>query len=107
MDKSIVNAENIFARAIELPSAAREGFMAVQCGNDAALRHEVESLLRAHEQAGNFLGAIPEPQERDAKVARAISPGGTSIMNAAAYAEAFLRQAEAQGESLADTYVGS
>ena len=29
-------------------------FLDKTCGDDAALREEVESLLRAHEQAGSF-----------------------------------------------------
>src|SRR5258708_20669708 len=33
----------------------RAGFLSQACGDDEALRVEVESLLRAHEQDGSFL----------------------------------------------------
>ena len=70
MDTAIANAENIFAQAIELPSGpARDHFVTVQCADNSALRREVESLLCAHEQAGEFLRPNsrrehpPEPPE--------------------------------------------
>jgi len=37
----------------------RAAFLAEACAGDEALRHEVESLLAAHEQAGSFLEAPP------------------------------------------------
>jgi eukaryotic-like serine/threonine-protein kinase len=42
--------------------AQRAKFVADACGSDVAMRHEVESLLAAHEQAGDFLEqpALPE-----------------------------------------------
>lgn len=47
----------IFARALELPDGApRLAYVNQVCGSNAELRTEVLSLLRAHEQAGNFLG---------------------------------------------------
>jgi non-specific serine/threonine protein kinase/serine/threonine-protein kinase len=39
--------------------AARRGFLDRACGDDAELRREVESLLAAHAQAGDFLEAPP------------------------------------------------
>jgi serine/threonine protein kinase len=65
MDKTVVTAETVFARALELPpGAARDEFLTRQCGNDTALRREVESLLRAHEQAGGFLRAESDATAR-------------------------------------------
>src|SRR5439155_26576244 len=132
MDKSSPNATSLFERAIELPAgAARAQFVAAQCGSDGALRQEVESLLRANDQAGGFLasassddgtlasvqsrGSSPRPspprEEREknsrpkAKAEKSSRPNGqteknsrsllarssTLAMNAAAYAEVFLR----------------
>jgi serine/threonine protein kinase/Tfp pilus assembly protein PilF len=48
--------QDIFARALELETqTARAGFLADACGGDARLRSEVESLLRAFGEAGDFL----------------------------------------------------
>jgi serine/threonine protein kinase/Tfp pilus assembly protein PilF len=41
-----------------LPPQQRAEFLARACGSDDALRHEVESLLAAQEEAGDFLGPI-------------------------------------------------
>jgi serine/threonine protein kinase/WD40 repeat protein len=52
----------IFEAALELTSPeARSGYLLGVCGNDAELHARVESLLRAHDQAGGFL------RESDAK----------------------------------------
>ena len=48
---------DIFAQALEQKSPAeRENYLAQACQGDPALRREIDSLLRAHEQAGDFLG---------------------------------------------------
>ena len=91
MDKSAANAQDVFAGAVELPRGdARARFLAARCGHDTALLCEVESLLRAHEDAGEFLNPPPPapaiPAELRASVAQ-----GTVMMNAAAHADAFLR----------------
>lgn len=38
--------EEIYHAALEIAPAAREAFLRNRCGDDAQLRHEVESLLR-------------------------------------------------------------
>ena len=49
--------KEIFAQALEKKSPAeREKYLAEACQGDPELRQEVESLLRAGEQAGDFLG---------------------------------------------------
>ncbi len=49
--------QEIFARALGKKSPAdREKYLAEACRGDPELRREIESLLRAGEQAGNFLG---------------------------------------------------
>ncbi len=45
----------IFDEALEQDEHNRTAFIAQACGGDAILRREVESLLRAHQQADNFL----------------------------------------------------
>jgi serine/threonine-protein kinase len=42
-------------RLLELPPAQRDDFLAQECGDDAALRHDLLSLLQAHEAAGDHL----------------------------------------------------
>jgi len=45
----------IFTEAFRLPVDARAAFLERACSGDENLRTKVESLLRAHEQAGDFL----------------------------------------------------
>ncbi|MGD8375208.1 MAG: tetratricopeptide repeat protein [Acidobacteriota bacterium] len=56
-------AYRIFSGAIELPDAERLAYLDRACGDDAALRAEVESLLRADRAACGFLesGAASNP----------------------------------------------
>ena len=46
---------DLFAAALERPAAERSPFLAGACGEDLGLRGEVESLLAAHEEAGDFI----------------------------------------------------
>lgn len=45
----------LFHAALELPIEGRSAFLHTACGSDAGLRQEVESLLSAHEKAGDFV----------------------------------------------------
>ncbi len=47
---------DIFAMALDFEGDARAVWLDRACGDDAALRAEVESLLEAHDAAGAFLG---------------------------------------------------
>jgi len=49
-------AHDLFARALELEEAAREAFLAGECGDDAELRLEVQRLLVDAERADSFFG---------------------------------------------------
>jgi eukaryotic-like serine/threonine-protein kinase len=50
------NAEDIFAEALRLTNAAeRAAYLDRACGGNQTLRQEVESLLSAYAEAGNFL----------------------------------------------------
>ncbi|HKH74027.1 MAG TPA: protein kinase [Vicinamibacterales bacterium] len=46
--------KQVFQAALERSPASRPAFVAHACGDVRSLRAEVESLLRAHEQAGSF-----------------------------------------------------
>jgi eukaryotic-like serine/threonine-protein kinase len=43
-------AKDLFLAAVALPPDARSAFLAEACGEDAALRHEIESLLAFHDE---------------------------------------------------------
>jgi predicted ATPase/serine/threonine protein kinase len=49
----------LFHAALELPAANRAAFVSGACGVDLDLRREVESLLEAHDRAGDFATAPP------------------------------------------------
>jgi eukaryotic-like serine/threonine-protein kinase len=49
----------LFNAALGRPEAERAPFLADQCGEDAHLRQEVESLLAAHGDAEGFLSGRP------------------------------------------------
>ncbi len=95
MNPSPLNAEDVFSRAIELPTGtARADFVRAQCKNDSAVRREVESLLQAHDAAGTFLNEPVVKTTSRRPVESGIRTGlhGTAALNAAAHAEIFLCQ---------------
>ena len=47
--------EEIFSAARDLPPLGRAAFLERVCGGDAELRRQADSLLAAHDQAGQFL----------------------------------------------------
>ncbi len=51
----IPSSKEIFQQALPLAQEARAAYVAHVCGDNAALRAEVESLLAAHETASQFL----------------------------------------------------
>jgi serine/threonine protein kinase len=71
MSESRERAEHLFEAALALSSAARQSFLAQSCGDDKALRIEVEELLQAHAE-GEFLeqpaAPLPGRFEPDALV---------------------------------------
>ena len=60
MKRGTDRLREIFAGALALPPADRAAYLEQACKDDAALRQEVENLLHAHDQSGNFLEA-PAP----------------------------------------------
>ena len=68
------NERSLFLRALELKAAERATFLDREgAGNDAALRRQVEALLRAAENAGDFLEAPPTGLSRDADATRLVT----------------------------------
>src|SRR5512140_671408 len=55
MESSERNPREIFAAALGLTEGARNTYLEKSCSGDDALRREVQSLLQAYEQAGDFL----------------------------------------------------
>lgn len=85
------DAQEVFAEAMELPPGeARAQFLVARCGNNTALLREVESLLRAHDEAGDFLNPPPTNAALRVKLPALLSQS-TVAMNPAASADAFLR----------------
>jgi serine/threonine protein kinase len=62
MSQSNEREEHIFARALAIPVSERPRFLEVECGADLELQARVESLLRAHESAGDFMESHPAPE---------------------------------------------
>jgi WD40 repeat protein/serine/threonine protein kinase len=48
----------IFKAAVRLSPERRAAFLDQACASDGELRHEIESLLRAHDASGSFLGDL-------------------------------------------------
>jgi serine/threonine-protein kinase len=101
MNQPATSAENVFARALELPvGPARDELLAAECAQDATLRREVESLLRAHDAAGAFLSErantppAPSPQAQR-----------TTAIDAAAHAEAYLRGVDQGGKLPVENFI--
>jgi eukaryotic-like serine/threonine-protein kinase len=67
--------KQIFQDALERARSDRPAFVAEACGADADLRREVESLLAAQDEAGQFLdAAVPEAAGPDSLTGRRIGP---------------------------------
>lgn len=102
MSDSPISIEDVFAQAIELPGgSARDEFVQARCKNDSTARRELESLLRAHDEAGSFLAEVagcpshPSPQAQKNEPLKTSGQQGTAVFNATVYAEAFLRDPHA------------
>jgi serine/threonine-protein kinase len=53
-------AGDLYHQALDLPADLRSAFLEEACGSDVDLRADVESLLAAHEQAGQFIESPDE-----------------------------------------------
>ena len=66
--------KSVFEEAQELKPDSRASFLTQACGDDAALRSEVEALLDHDRRAGSFLDGTLPPRSALRWLARAISP---------------------------------
>jgi tetratricopeptide (TPR) repeat protein len=73
--------KQLFEQTLEQPADSRAAFLAAACGEDAALRAEVEALVRAHDASGDFLETpaaaqigFASPPASDNVVGRLIGP---------------------------------
>jgi serine/threonine-protein kinase len=71
----VSSIEIIFAEAIEQPAGERAEWLDRRCGADAALRAQVERLLRAHGEAAGFLGSPTIAPGDEAPPTRTDDPG--------------------------------
>src|SRR5262245_50834210 len=72
---------SIFAGAIERPSLGeRAAFLDTACGADVELRRRIEALLRAHDEAGGFLGDRPVARDPGATVDQPAGEGPGSVI---------------------------
>src|SRR3989441_8777811 len=59
MGATTADVKSIFGKALDLPAPAeRAAYLDEACGDNARLRAEVESLLKAGQQAGGFFKAL-------------------------------------------------
>jgi serine/threonine protein kinase/Tfp pilus assembly protein PilF len=67
----------IFTEALQLTSAERADYLERACGNDNELRLQIEALLQAHGQAGEFLAHSPQgiPTETASEPGAGVRPG--------------------------------
>jgi len=65
----------IFSSALELPDSQRAAFLAAQCAGDLELLAEVQSLLLAHDQPGQFMDTMAAVEAREVLLTR---PFGSS-----------------------------
>ena len=65
----------VFAEAIQLSHGERPAFLARACGSDEQLRQRVERLLKAHDQAGDFLEQSAPEAEPTTEIPFGEKPG--------------------------------
>jgi serine/threonine protein kinase len=76
MENPTPTAEILFGQALEVPAGpARQDFLASQCAGDPVLRAEVEALLEAHAEGGQFL----EPESGEPGTSDSTVPSTTPI----------------------------
>src|SRR5688572_1090470 len=65
----------VFTEALELAVAERAAFLERACGNDVELRRQVELLLQAHDQSGDFLEGTGTAIEGKSRISVGEKPG--------------------------------
>jgi serine/threonine protein kinase/tetratricopeptide (TPR) repeat protein len=72
----------VFAAALELPADQRGAYLDQACAGDAALRRQVEALLRDHDEAGNFFEKLASMAQPAAVEGEMPGPTGTIRISA-------------------------
>jgi serine/threonine protein kinase len=91
MVPAAAKAEELFAQALEVPASARRRFLSERCAHDDALRREIESLIAAHESAGDFLQAPATSGASPSVPSTVVLQPPAATSNPAVFAENFLR----------------
>src|SRR5271170_2800261 len=68
MNGSEKSEMDLFTEAMQLPVERRSAFLVTACGGDAELRANVEALLKAHQESGEFLERAPEEIKAQTRV---------------------------------------
>jgi WD40 repeat protein/serine/threonine protein kinase len=80
METENINPEGIFHKALEISDPdQRAAYLNNACKGDKQLRSEVEELLKAHEQAGDFLKNLPADINVTLDTSPSIEGPGTKI----------------------------
>src|SRR6185503_15715579 len=65
----------VFTEALELSGIERAAFLERACGGDVELRRQVELLLQAHDQSGDFLEGAGTAIEGKSRISVGEKPG--------------------------------
>src|SRR5262245_60170670 len=80
MPPVVADVKTLFGKALEIDSPAeRAAFLDAACGDNAALRAEMDALLRALDQAGSFMKQLAAPVPPETVEFAAIENPGTRI----------------------------
>ncbi len=69
----------VFKAAVKLSPERRAAFLDHACASDGELRHEIESLLRAHDASGGFLGNLSSQSDATEDFEPILERAGTVI----------------------------
>jgi len=72
-------AKQIFHETLEKSGPERDGYVASACGEDRELRAQVQALLAAHDEAGEFLASPTVPEADEAARAAATLTQSESV----------------------------
>ncbi|HEX6050228.1 MAG TPA: serine/threonine-protein kinase [Gemmatimonadaceae bacterium] len=95
--------ERVLDAALDLPPDQRAAFIATACGTDAEMRSEVERVLHAHDQLGDFL-EDPLPNAWSAPVS-ASAPPRSSFGSGTTIAERYVLERELGQGGMATVYL--
>src|SRR6185295_16660735 len=100
--------ETLYLAALERTADERAAFLAAACAGDEALRCEVESLLRFHAQADNFIEAPAlEVAAQLLAAEQAPSEKTTAILGATVPLHAAITLPQSEAPSVIPVFVGN